>query len=91
MIHIKGLIKNRPTYGYKRITALYNMERLQSGLTAYNKKRIYRVMKENALLLPQSKKSREEHKRTGKIMTLQSNMKWCSDCFEIICFNGEKV
>ena len=24
-------------------------------------------------------------------MTLQSNVRWCSDCFEIICFNGEKV
>ena len=91
LVHIKRMIKHRSTYGYKRVTAIYNIERLQAGLTVYNKKRIYRIMKENALLLPQSKKSRREHKRTGKIMTLQSNMRWCSDCFEIICFNGEKV
>ena len=91
LVHIKRLIKSRPTYGYKRITALYNIERKQYGLRVYNKKRIYRIMKENALLLPQSKKTRKEHKRTGKIMTLQSNVRWCSDCFEIICFNGEKI
>lgn len=24
-------------------------------------------------------------------MTLHSNVRWCSDCFEIKCFNGEKV
>ena len=91
LVHIKRMIKHRSTYGYKRVTAMYNIERLQAGLTVYNKKCIYRIMKENALLLPQSKKSRREHKRTGKIMTLQSNMRWCSDCFEILCFNGEKV
>jgi len=24
-------------------------------------------------------------------MTLFSNTRWCSDCFEIKCYNGEKV
>ena len=91
LVHIKRLIKNRPTYGYKRVTALYNTEREQSGLPVYNKKRIYRIMKENALLLPKSEKTRGERKRTGKIITPKSNMRWCSDCFEIVCFNGEKV
>ena len=91
LIHIKRLIENRSTYGYKRITALYNTERQKSGLPGYNKKRIYRIMKENTLLLPKSEKTREERKKTGKIITPKSNMRWCSDCFEIICFNGEKV
>ena len=91
LFHIKRLIKNRPTYGYKRVTAMYNRERRQVGLSVYNKKRIYRIMKENALVLPQSERSKERHKGTGKIMTLQSNLRWCSDCFEIVCFNGEKV
>ena len=31
------------------------------------------------------------HAATGKVLTLNSNMRWCSDCFEIKCFNGEKV
>jgi putative transposase len=32
-----------------------------------------------------------DHEPTGKVMTLFSNTRWCSDCFEIKCFNGEKV
>lgn len=42
------------------------------------------------LVLPKSMKSRD-HQGTGKVMTLHSNTRWCSDCFEIKCFNGEKV
>jgi len=91
LISIKKLIENRSTYGYKRITALYNKERQKLGLPGYNKKRIYRIMKDNALLLPKPEKTRDERKRTGKIITPKSNMRWCSDCFEIVCFNGEKV
>ena len=91
LISIKRLIENRSTYGYKRITALYNTERQKLGLPGYNKKRIYRIMKENALLLPKPEKTRDKRKRTGKIITPKSNMRWCSDCFEIVCFNGEKV
>ena len=77
-------------------------EHLEEGLSISELSRKYQVsvhtiykwrnaMKENTLLLPPSKKTRDEHKRTGKIMTLQSNVRWCSDCFEIVCFNGEKV
>ena len=60
-------------------------------LSCYNKKRIYRVMRESGLLLPKAVSHRKEHKGTGKVMTLHSNTRWCSDCFEIQCFNGEKV
>ena len=89
---IRSVIKDRPTYGYKRVTALYNRERIKKGLKRYNKKRIYRVMKENGLLLPKAVINRENPKgTTGKVMTLHSNTRWCSDCFEIHCFNGEKV
>jgi len=42
------------------------------------------------LVLLKSMKSRD-HQSTGKVMTLHSNTRWCSDCFEIKCFNGEKV
>ena len=27
----------------------------------------------------------------GQIVTLQSNMRWCSDVFEVGCWNGERV
>ena len=88
---IKEVIEQRCTYGYKRVTALYNRKRVHNGLNRYNKKRIYRVMRDNGLLLPKSGIFKREHKSTGKVMTLHSNTRWCSDCFEIHCFNGEKV
>ena len=92
ILDIKRLLKKRPTYGYKRITALLNKENgKKSGLLIYNKKRIYRIMRENSLLLPKSGKERERAKPTGKIITSESDIRWCSDCFEIHCFNGEKV
>ena len=34
---IRSVIKDRPTYGYKRVTALYNRERAKKGLEQYNK------------------------------------------------------
>ena len=88
---IKEVIEQRCTYGYKRVTALYNRKRVNNGLNRYNKKRIYRIMRDNGLLLPKSGIFKREHKGTGKVMTLYSNTRWCSDCFEIHCFNGERV
>jgi putative transposase len=87
---IKQVIKVRPTYGYKRVTAILNRHRIELGVSKYNKKRIYRIMKLNGLILPKNQRVRD-HEPTGKVMTLFSNTRWCSDCFEIKCFNGEKV
>ena len=86
---IKEVLSKRPTYGYRRVTAMVNQKIKNSG-KRYNKKRIYRIMKAAQLLLPKSKVERK-HTGTGKIITKTSNQRWCSDCFEIKCFNGEKV
>jgi transposase InsO family protein len=32
-----------------------------------------------------------ERPHNGKIITLKSDIRWCSDAFEIRCWNGEKV
>ena len=32
-----------------------------------------------------------EFKKTGEIITCSSNMRWCSDAFEVRCFNKEKL
>jgi putative transposase len=87
---IKAIINLRPSYGYKRVTAMLNKERFLLGATKLNKKRIYRIMKINGLILPKNRIQRD-HQSTGKVMTLFSNTRWCSDGFEIKCFNGEKV
>jgi len=86
---IKKVIEQRPTYGYKRVTSMVNKHHRNND-EKINKKRIYRIMKKNGLILPKTQKIRD-HVKTGKIVTLHSNTRWCSDCFEIKCFNGEKV
>lgn len=87
---IKPIIQARPSYGYKRVTAMLNRQRLELRLPRYNKKRIYRIMRLKGAILPKSLRTRE-HQPTGVVMTLHSNTRWCSDGFEIKCFNGEKV
>lgn len=87
---IRNVIIQRPAYGYKRVTAMVNKSRSKLLLPHLNRKRIYRIMKINSLILPKNLKLRD-HKATGKVMTLHSNTRWCSDCFEIRCFNGERV
>ena len=90
LIEIKKVIERRPSYGYKRVTAIINTERRKEGLKTYNRKRIYRIMDMNGLIMKKSSVKRE-HQKTGKIITLFSNTRWCSDGLEIKCFNGEKV
>lgn len=90
LTQIKVVIISRPTYGYKRVTAMVNKARYLLKQSPVNKKRIFRVMKMNGLILPKSERHRV-HISTGKVMTIHSNTRWCSDCFEIKCFNGEKV
>jgi putative transposase len=83
---IKELLKERPTYGYRRITIV-----LRKKLDlAINHKKVYRIMKENQLLLQRyAPKPLRVH--DGKIITLKSNLRWCSDIFTIQCWNGDRV
>ena len=72
------------------LTFLVNRLRYSLDLKRINKKRVFRIMRINNLVLPKAPVQRN-HTGTGKVMTLKSNTRWCSDCFEIKCFNGEKV
>jgi transposase InsO family protein len=53
-------------------------------------KRAYRVMKQNDLLLPKHS-GRKVRVHDGKVATLKSDLRFCSDAFEVRCSNGEKV
>ena len=76
----------RPTLGYRRVTTFLNRE----GLPRANHKRVYRVMKDASLLLERhTGKSTRTH--DGTVITLASNLRWCSDSFEIRCWSGERV
>jgi len=83
---IRKITDERPAYGYRRVTAQLNRT-LEEKV---NHKRIYRIMRINHLLLPKHT-GRPARLHTGTIITLSSNMRWCSDGFEILCFNGDRV
>lgn len=87
---IKEIIRERPAYGYRRIQAFLNGMLKQQNKPQVNHKRIYRLMKRNRLLLQKApKKPKRAH--TGKVETLLSNTRWCSDSFSIQCWNGDQV
>jgi len=89
---IRALVDQRPTYGYRRIGALLNRMRERLGQAAVNHKCVYRLMKQNSLLLTRhTGKQRMERPHEGKVITLRSNLRWSSDGFEIPCWNGEVV
>ncbi len=85
-------IAELPSYGYRRAGALLNRERRSQGQQALNHKRIYRVMAQHRLLLPKAPKRRHSSRvHDGQVSVPMSNMRWCSDGFEIKCDSGETV
>ncbi len=87
---IKALLTVKPTYGYRRVTAVLKARYQQQKRPTVNHKRIYRLMKKHHLLLSRYA-SKPIRVHEGKIITLHSNTRWCSDSFFIPCDNGERV
>ncbi len=88
---IHEIIDQRPTYGYRRVQAILNRIRRGKDLPPINHKRVYRIMKQHNLLLQRYTGRPQGRAHTGKIITLDSNIRWCSDVFEIPCWNKEIV
>ncbi|MGU3207362.1 IS3 family transposase (plasmid) [Escherichia coli] len=92
LLRIHHVIGELLTYGYRRVWALLRRQAELDGMPAINAKRVYRIMRQNALLLerktavPPSKRA-----HTGKVAVKESNQRWCSDGFEFRCDNGEKL
>ena len=87
---IRAIVAERASYGYRRVTALLNRQLEAEGRPRVNHKRIYRIMRLNQLLLPRYT-GRRERSHDGVVITLKSNLRWCSDVFTIRCWNGEAV
>lgn len=87
---IQAVAKDRSTYGYRRTTGLLCRQRKSEGQKPYNSKRIYRLMEMHDLLISRSQE-KPERLHDGKIITLRSDLRYCSDIFEIRCWNGEAV
>jgi len=88
---IRELVDHRMTYGYRRIGALLNRMLQGMGKAIVNHKRVYRIMRQNGLLLTRHTGKRPQLAHEGKVVTLRSNLRWCSDGFEISCWNGQVV
>lgn len=87
---IRTICSERPTYGYRRVTQLLNLELEKQLKSRVNVKRIYRIMKAEKLLL-QRHTGKPLRTHDGKIVTLHSDTRWCSDAFAIQCWNAERV
>jgi putative transposase len=88
---LRSLVDERPTYGYRRIGALMNRERLKNGQPRLNHKRIYRLMSQNGMLLQRYTGKPPGRAHDGKIITIRPNLRWTSDGFEIACWDGRVV
>jgi len=91
LARITRLVTARPTYGYRRITAVLNRELKGEGLPAANHKRVYRLMQMHRMLLARRYTERPDHIHDGKVVVMRSNLRWCSDGFEFTCWDGAVV
>ncbi|QNC58837.1 IS3-like element IS2 family transposase [Shigella boydii] len=92
LLRIHHVIGELPTYGYRRVWALLRRQAELDGMPVINTKRVYRIMRQNALLLerkPAVPPSKRAH--TGRVAVKESNQRWCSDGFEFCCDNGERL
>jgi len=87
---IRAICDARPGYGYPRVSAVLNRDRSRHGLPRVNRKKVYRIMgAENLLLQKFGRKPTRTH--DGKVMTLASNLRFCTDIFHVSCWNGDLV
>jgi putative transposase len=88
---IKAIISEMPTYGYRRVHAILRRKARSESRPWPNAKRVYRVMKVHGLLLQRHTGAIDNRRHDGRVAVAQSNLRWCSDGFEIGCDNKEKV
>jgi putative transposase len=87
LTRIRAVTDERATYGYRRVAAM--LRRAADPVVA-NHKRVYRVMRDAKLLLPRHT-GLPQRPHEGKVVTPRSDMRWCSDSFEVRCWSGERV
>ena len=91
LTEIRQVIVVQPTYGYRRVHALIRRRQRADGSAPVNVKRVYRVMKAYGLLLQRYTGDDIQQRHDGRVAVDRSDIRWCSDGFEIGCDNGERV
>jgi transposase InsO family protein len=87
LVLIREICKDRPTYGYRRVTAVLR-NKYQKTINA---KRVYRIMRQHQLCLQRYTGHKPVRTHDGKVETIASNVRWGSDSFGIQCWNGEQL
>jgi transposase InsO family protein len=88
---IRQIVDERPSYGYRRITAVLNRSRRAEGKPKLNTKRVLRILQANRLTLERHTARRPGRTHDGVVVALRSNVRWCSDHLELACRNGDVV
>jgi putative transposase len=88
---IRQLVDERPTYGYRRLTALLNRQLRAAGKPTLNGKRVLRILQVNGLTLERHTGERAGRTHDGVVVALRSNVRWCSDHLELHCRDGSIV
>lgn len=88
---IRQITDQRPTYGYRRVTAVLNRTRHLTRSPPVNHKRVYRLMRRANLLLQAHTGLRPMRLHEGTIIAPASNHRWASDVMEIGSWNGDVV
>ena len=88
---IREIVDARPTYGYRRITALVNRIRRARSEPTINSKRVLRIMRVNGLTLAPHTALRPGRTHDGLVVALRSNVRWCSDHLELHPRDGSVV
>jgi putative transposase len=88
---IRRLVDERPSYGYRRITVLLNRRLQDQDLPKVNAKRVLRILQNHDLVLQRHTGRQIGRTHDGVVVALTSNIRWCSDHFELTCRNDEIV
>lgn len=88
---IRPIVDARPSYGYRRITALVNRDLVAAAKPRVNGKRVLRILQINGLTLERHTARRPGRTHEGVVIALKSNVRWCSDHLELHCRDGAVV
>lgn len=90
LAEIRCVTRERGSYGYPRVTGILRMKRSLEDRPLVNEKRIYRLMAMDGLLL-RKPVNRPQRPHEGKVITLKSDTRYCSDIFEFKCDDGQEI
>ena len=91
LVPSRAIVDQRPTYGYRRVTALLNRQLRSENKPTVNAKRVLRILQQHGLTLERRTARRSGRTHDGVVVALRSNVRWCSDHLELHARNREVV